>query len=115
MNPTERFYKIELLIRNRGVVSFADVEGAVSETRYARRLGYRSKSLVRPDHAVAINAALTPSEEECAKARAIIAAFEAGRARGEDRVLVDGLWVEVPMYMTATRRLERAAALARYA
>ena len=95
--------------------TFADVEGAVSETRYARRLGYRSKSLVRPDHAVAINAALTPSEEECAKARAIIAAFEAGRARGEDRVLVDGLWVEVPMYMTATRRLERAAALARYA
>ena len=95
--------------------TFADVEGAVKETRYARRLGYRSKSLVRPDHATAINAALTPSEGECGNARAIIAAFEAGRARGEDRVLVDGLWVEVPMYMTATRRLERAAALARYA
>ena len=95
--------------------TFADVEGAVSETRYARRLGYRGKSLVRPDHAVAINAALTPSAEECDKARAIIAAFEAGRARGEDRVLVDGLWVEVPMYLTVKRRLERAAALARYA
>ena len=95
--------------------TFSDVEGAVKETRYARRLGYRSKSLVRPDHAAAINAALTPSEDECAKARAIIAAFEAGRARGEDRVLVDGLWVEVPMYLTAKRRLERAGALARYA
>ena len=92
--------------------TFADVEGAVHETRYARRLGYRSKSLVRPDHAAAINAALTPSAEECAKAHALIVAFEAGRARGEDRVLVDGLWVEVPMYLTAKRRLERAAALA---
>ena len=83
----------------------------MKETRYARRLGYRSKSLVRPDHAAAINAALTPSAEECDKARAIIAAFEAGRARGEDRVLVEGLWVEVPMYLTAKRLLERAAAL----
>ena len=91
--------------------TFADAEGAVNETRYARRLGYRSKSLVRPDHAAAINAALTPSEEECDKARAIIAAFEAGRARGEDRVLVEGLWVEVPMYLTAKRLLERASAL----
>ena len=67
--------------------------------------------LFRSDHAAAINAALTPSTEECGKARAIIAAFEAGRARGEDRGLVDGLWVEVPMYLTAKRRLERAAAL----
>ena len=92
--------------------TFADVEGAVNETRFARRLGYRCKSLVRPDHAAAINAALTPSEDECARAREIIKAFEAGRARGEDRVLVEGLWVEVPMYLTAKRTLERAAALA---
>ena len=91
--------------------TFADVEGAVNEARFARRIGYRSKSLVRPDHAAAINAALTPSKEECDKAHAIIAAFEAGRARGEDRVLVDGLWIEVPMMLTAKRLLARAAAL----
>lgn len=92
--------------------TFSDVEGAVSEARFARRLGYRCKSLVRPDHAGAINAALTPSEVECAKARAIIAAFDAAQARGEERVLVDGLWVEVPMYLTAQRLLARAAQLA---
>ena len=67
---------------------------------------------MRADHAAAINGALTPSEEECARARALIAAFEAGRARGEERVLVDGLWVEVPMMLTAQRLLARAAALA---
>ncbi len=92
--------------------TYADVEGAVGEARFARRIGYRSKSLVRADHAAAINGALTPSEEECARARALIAAFEAGRARGEERVLVDGLWVEVPMMLTAQRLLARAAALA---
>ena len=92
--------------------TFTDVEGAVAEARFARRIGYRSKSLVRADHAAAINAALTPSVEECDKARRLIAAFDAGRARGEERVLVDGLWVEVPMMLTAQRMLARATALA---
>jgi citrate lyase subunit beta/citryl-CoA lyase len=41
--------------------TFSDVEGAVREARYARRLGYRSKSLVRPDHARPLNLALTPT------------------------------------------------------
>lgn len=91
--------------------TFADVDGAAAETAYARRLGYRCKSLVRPDHAAAINAVLTPSAEECGRAERIIAAFEAGRSRGEDRVLVDGLWIEVPMYATAQRLLARAARL----
>jgi citrate lyase subunit beta/citryl-CoA lyase len=31
--------------------TFSDVEGAVREALYARRLGYRCKSLVRPEHA----------------------------------------------------------------
>jgi len=74
--------------------------------------GYRSKSLVRPDHAAPINAALTPSEEEVRRARALVAAFESARARGEDRALVDGLWVEVPSYRNAQRTLERARRLA---
>ena len=42
MNPTERFYKIELLIRNRGVVSFADLlsELEVSRATLTRDLQY---------------------------------------------------------------------------
>jgi citrate lyase subunit beta/citryl-CoA lyase len=91
--------------------TYADLDGAVRETRYARRLGYRAKSLVRPDHAAAINASLTPTAQECASARHLMAAFEAARARGEERALVDGLWVEVPAYRNARHLLERAAAL----
>jgi citrate lyase subunit beta/citryl-CoA lyase len=92
--------------------TFADVDGAVREARHARRLGYRSKSLVRPEHAAPLNAALTPSADELARAEAMVAAFEAARARGEDRALVDGLWVEVPTWRNAKRLLERARRLA---
>jgi citrate lyase subunit beta/citryl-CoA lyase len=91
--------------------TFSDVEGAVREARYARRLGYRCKSVVCPEHTPLLNAALTPSDEEVRRATAMIEAFEAARARGEDRALVNGLWVEVPTYRNARRLVERAQRL----
>lgn len=91
--------------------TYADVEGAVREAILVRRLGYRSKSLVRPEHAPALNAALTPNAEELQRARAVVAGFEAARARGEDRVLIEGQWVEVPTYRNARRLIERAQRL----
>jgi citrate lyase subunit beta/citryl-CoA lyase len=88
--------------------TFTDVEGAVHEARCSRRLGYRSKSLVRSDHAAPILAALIPSEAEKAQAQRIVESFEIARARGEDRALVDGLWVEVPTYLNAKRLLAQS-------
>ena len=93
--------------------TFSDTEGAVREAHYARRLGYRCKSLVRPEHAQPLNAALTPGDEDVRRATAMVEAFEAARARGEERALVDGLWVEVPTYRNAQRLLERARRLGR--
>lgn len=91
--------------------TFSDLDGAVREARFSRRLGYRSKSLVRPEHARAINASFTPDAEELRRAQAIVEGFDAARARGEDRALVDGLWVEVPSYRNASRLIERARRL----
>ncbi|MGO4513492.1 CoA ester lyase [Bradyrhizobium sp. 2TAF36] len=78
--------------------TFSDVEGAVREAAFSRRLGYRSKFLVRPAHAVALNAVFTPSADELARASAIVEGFGAARKRGEDRAQIDGLWIEVPTY-----------------
>ncbi len=92
--------------------TFSDTEGAVREAKYARRLGYRCKSLVLPEHARPLNAVLTPTHDEVHRATRITEAFEAARARGEDRALVDGLWVEVPTYRNACRVIERSKRLA---
>ncbi len=91
--------------------TFAASEGAVREAAYARRLGYRSKAVVRAEHVGGINAVFTPSADEVARARKLVAAFDAARGRGEERALVDGLWVEVPTYRNAQRLLERAGRL----
>ena len=92
--------------------TFSDTEAAIREATYSRRLGYRCKSLVRPEHAAPLNAVFTPGGDEIRRANAIVDAFEAARARGEDRVLVEGLWVEVPTYRNARRLIERASRLA---
>ena len=55
-----------------------------------------------------MNDVLTPSVEELGRAQAIVDSFDAARMRGEDRALVNGLWVEVPTYRNARRLIERA-------
>lgn len=87
--------------------TFADAEGAAQEARYVRRLGYRTKSLVQPEHVQPVREALVSNEVELNQARKVVTAFEAARKRGEDRVLVDGLWIELPTYLNA-RRLVRS-------
>lgn len=88
--------------------TFSDVEGAAKDARYARRLGYRMKSLVDPSHARVINSAFTPTPTERKKARRIVVAFEKARAAGKDRASVDGALIEVPIYAAAKRMLESA-------
>ncbi|HEX6958609.1 MAG TPA: CoA ester lyase [Ferrovibrio sp.] len=89
--------------------TFGDSDGAAAETRQARQLGYTAKAVVRPEHAAVVNAVLTPSAEEIAKARRIVEAFETARGKGEDRASLDGHLIEKPTYTGAQRLLARAA------
>ena len=89
--------------------TFSDPKGALADARYAKRLGYRMKSVVDPSHVKAINAVFTPSARELAHARRVIAAFERARAAGRERAKVDGALVEVPIYAAAKRLLASVA------
>ena len=85
--------------------TFSDARGAAADARYAKRLGYRAKSLVAAGHAAAINRVFTPQPAEIAHARRIVAAFERARAAGRERAQVDGALIEVPIYAAAKRLL----------
>jgi citrate lyase subunit beta / citryl-CoA lyase len=86
--------------------TFSDVRGAAADARYAKRLGYRAKSLVTPAHAAAINRVFTPQRAEIARARRVVEAFERARAAGRERALVEGVLIEVPIYAAAKRLLD---------
>jgi citrate lyase subunit beta/citryl-CoA lyase len=100
-----------------GVVSvdcpytFADAAGCEADARAARAMGYIAKSAVNAAHVGAINRVMTPSAQEVREASAVIKAFETARAKGLDRIEVEGLIVEVPTYLSAQRLLARAKAL----
>src|SRR2546430_1033629 len=89
--------------------TFSDVKGAVADAKWAKRLGYRMKSLVQPSHARAINRVFTPGRAELLRARKVVAAFEKARKAGKDRARVGGALIELPIYAAAKRLLESAA------
>ena len=95
--------------------TFSDGEGVERDTRWARRLGYVAKSLVDPAHAGIVNGVLTPSEQELSRAREIVEAFEAARAKGRSRAELKGSLVEVPTYSNAKRLIARAESLQQWA
>jgi citrate lyase subunit beta/citryl-CoA lyase len=94
--------------------TFSDPEGARVDALHARALGYHAKSVVSAAHVAVVNDVLTPSQESVERAQRLVAAFEAARAEGRDRVELDGALVEMPTYLTAKRLIARAEALAAY-
>jgi citrate lyase subunit beta/citryl-CoA lyase len=85
--------------------TFSDAKGAVADAKWARRMGYRMKSLVDPAHARPLNKLLAP---DLVRAARIIAAFEKARAQGRERARVGGALIEVPIYAAAKRTLASA-------
>jgi len=94
--------------------TWSDAAGVERDTRWARRLGYVAKSLVDPAHAAIVNGILSPDEDELRRAREIVTAFEAARAKGEARVEWNGSLVEVPTYSNAKRLLARGEAMRKF-
>lgn len=87
-------------------VDFRDLEGLERDAVEAARDGFSGKAAIHPDQVDVINAAFTPSEEEVAHAKAIVAAFEDNPGAGA--VGMGGKMVDRPHLTMAHRTLERA-------
>jgi citrate lyase subunit beta/citryl-CoA lyase len=85
---------------------FRDEEGLRAEAEAARREGFTGKLAIHPAQVPVINAAFSPSSDEIARAKAIVAAFEAEPDAGT--VSVAGAMVDRPHLEQARRVLERA-------
>jgi citrate lyase subunit beta/citryl-CoA lyase len=88
---------------------FRDLEGLAAFARAARREGFSGMLAIHPDQVGPINAAFTPSAEEVAHARRIVAAFEASPGAGV--VGVDGKMADLPHLKQAQRVLALAERL----
>lgn len=94
-----------------GVVNATDdADRLQTECRQGRAFGFDGKSLIHPAQIDAANAAFSPSPEEVAKAREVVAAFATADAQGKGAIRVGYRMVERLHLDAAHRLLARHAA-----
>ncbi len=85
-----------------------DDEGLIATSESLRRHGFGGRSVIHPKQVAAVNAAFTPSEDEIARAEAVVAAFEAAAAEGREVAVLDGQFIDAPVLRQARSVLARA-------
>jgi citrate lyase subunit beta/citryl-CoA lyase len=86
---------------------FRDAAGLAAYAARARRDGFTGMMAIHPAQVAIINAAFTPSAEELAHARAVVALFAANPGAGA--LQLDGRMVDAP-HLTQARRVLAAGA-----
>ena len=72
----------------------ADTQGFAEECAQARDMGFDGKTLIHPSQIEPCNAAFSPTADETAQARKMIAAFDLPENKGKGVVQIDGRMVE---------------------
>jgi citrate lyase subunit beta / citryl-CoA lyase len=72
-----------------------NADGFAAECRQAHELGFDGKTLIHPSQIAPCNAAFSPTGEEVAWARKIIAAFELSENKNKGVIQIDGRMVEI--------------------
>ena len=88
-------------------VAYKDLKGFRAEAEEAAILGYQGKQVIHPAQAQVAQEVFTPSAEEIAHARRVLAAMQEAEARGQGVFALDGKMVDGPMIKAAHRILSR--------
>lgn len=92
--------------------NYRDAEGFRRECLQGRQLGMDGKTLIHPDQIADANAIFSPSAEELAWARKVVAAFAVPENAGKGVITVDGRMVEIMHRDMAQRTIDIAEAIA---
>jgi citrate lyase subunit beta/citryl-CoA lyase len=105
-----REYGIDIL---DGVYNdISNANGFAEECAQARDLGFDGKTLIHPSQIEPCNAAFSPSADDVAQARKMIAAFDMPENKGKGVVQIDGRMVERMHAEMARRTVAIAEAIA---
>ena len=90
---------------------FKDEASLVREARLARQLGFQGKVVIHPSQIEPVNRIFSPSSEEVAEARRVVAAFDEAVSRGSAVATMEGRMVDTPVAERARRLLVLADAI----
>jgi len=83
------------------VADYKDLDAFRETVRRSRRLGFRGASVIHPAQIPILNEEFSPSAEEVASARKIVAAYDEATKAGRGSISVDGKMVDVPVVLRA--------------
>jgi len=89
-----------------------DSEGLAQETALARELGFDGKGAINPRQLSIIHAAFSPTDDELAYARRVVAAAEEAEQAGSGAVALNGEMIDRPVLERAERLLKYGEQLA---
>jgi citrate lyase subunit beta / citryl-CoA lyase len=95
------------------VADYSDSAAYKKSAERARRFGFSGGTCVHPGLVQALNEAFTPSAEDVAYAKKLIAADEKAAASGRGSFTVDGKMIDIPVIDRARRLLARHDAIER--
>lgn len=90
----------------------ADIEGLVADAERAKSLGFSGKYVIHPTHIEPVDHVFSPSDEDVAAARRLLAAWEEAQAQGLGAVQFEGRMVDRPIAERARHVIEQAQAIA---
>ncbi len=88
--------------------AFRDPDGLRDEAREARGFGFTGKFAIHPAQIEIIREAFSPSDEEVAHARRVVAAFEEAEKAGRGSTSLDGEVIDLPVVRRARGLLAMA-------
>lgn len=94
-----------VLALDQPFIALEDAAGLENECRRVRALGFTGKLAIHPKQCAAIRDAFQPTTEELERARRIVSAYEAA---GGGVANIDGQMIDVPMYHSAQRTVQRS-------
>lgn len=84
-----------------------DTDALVRDAENARNLGYRGKTVIHPSQIEPVHRVFTPTQEEIAYAREMLAAFDAAEASGSGALSFRGKMIDRAMVKTARELVAR--------
>jgi len=87
------------------VADYQDLDAFRETVRRSRRLGFRGASVIHPSQIPILNEEFSPSTDEVASARRIVAAYDEAVAAGRGSISVDGKMIDVPVVLRAQELL----------
>ncbi len=89
-----------------------DERGLVAEAKLAQAVGFTGKYLIHPDQAAPVNTVFTPSNDDIAFARRVVAVAAQAAKQRRGAVALDGKMIDTPIVERARQVLARAERIA---